>query len=226
MFRPGQLIYLVCKRILDILFGLIGTVMLIPVSAVIKAAYLLSGDEAGIFYTQKRVGQNGKYIRIYKYRTMVPDADKKLAELLQNEKYRAEWEANQKLTNDPRITKVGRLLRKSSVDELPQVLNLLRADMSLVGPRPLVEGELEAHGGLQLYQRIKPGITSWWACNGRSNIDYRERLELEYYYIKHFSMYLDILCIIRTVLAVLQKDAQNEYNPPFGKVSPAKGGFH
>ena len=87
-----------------------------------------------------------------------------------------------------------------------QVLNLLKADMSLVGPRPLAEGELEAHGGLQLYQRVKPGITGWWACNGRSNIQYRERLELEYYYIKHFSFYLDLLCVIRTVFAVLKKD--------------------
>ena len=205
-FRPSQLLYLVFKRLLDILFGLIGLVLLVPVSAAIKIAYLLSGDKESIFYTQKRVGQNSKIIRIYKFRTMVPDADRMLEKLLEDETYRAEWEANQKLTDDPRITKAGRFLRKTSVDELPQVLNLLKADMSLVGPRPLAEGELEAHGGLQLYQRVKPGITGWWACNGRSNIQYRERLELEYYYIKHFSMYLDALCVFRTVLAVLKKD--------------------
>ena len=205
-FRPGQLVYLGVKRMLDLLCGLLGLVLLLPVSAAVKLSYLHAGDRAGIFYTQKRVGQDGKPIRICKFRTMVPDAEKQLAQLLEDPAYRAEWEANQKLANDPRITRAGRLLRKTSVDELPQVLNLLRGDMSLVGPRPLVEGELESHGGLQLYQRVKPGITGWWACNGRSNIDYRERLELEYYYIKHFSMYLDILCVLRTVHAVLKKD--------------------
>lgn len=205
-FRPGQLLYLGVKQILDFVFGLCGLLLLIPVTAAVKAAYVLSGDNAKIFYTQKRIGQNGKIIKIYKFRTMVPNADQMLKELLQDEKYRAEWQANQKLSNDPRITKIGRLLRKSSVDELPQTLNLLKAEMSLVGPRPLIEGELEAHEGLYLYQRVKPGITGWWACNGRSNIEYRERLELEYYYIKHFSMYLDILCVFRTIFAVLKKD--------------------
>lgn len=205
-FRPSQLLYLIFKRLLDILFGLIGLIVLIPVTAIVKIAYLASGDKAKIFYTQKRIGQDGKTIRIYKFRTMVPNAEQMLKELLKDEKIRAEWEANQKIVNDPRITKLGRVLRKSSIDELPQTLNLLKSEMSLVGPRPLVEGELEAHGGLQLYQRVKPGITGWWACNGRSNIEYRERLELEYYYVKHFSMYLDMLCIFRTALAVIKKD--------------------
>lgn len=205
-FRPGQLLYLIFKRLFDFLFGLIGLVLLIPVTVIVKLAYLISGDKARIFYTQKRIGQNGKKIRILKYRTMVPDADKRLEELLKDDSLRREWEANQKLKNDPRITRVGRVLRKTSIDELPQVVNLMIGDMSLVGPRPLIEGELEDHEGLRLYQKVKPGITGWWACNGRSNIDYRERLELEYYYIKHFSVYLDILCIFRTVLAVLKKD--------------------
>ena len=101
---------------------------------------------------------------------------------------------------------MGKLLRKCSLDELPQCVNMLLGSMSLVGPRPLVDGELEAHGGLKLYQKVKPGITGWWGCNGRSNIEYRERLELEYYYIKNFSMYLEILCVFRTFFAVLKKD--------------------
>lgn len=205
-FRPSQIFYLFFKRLLDILFGLIGLVLLIPVALAVKLAYLISGDRASIFYTQKRVGRNGKIIRILKFRTMVKDADKKLEELLKDEKYRAEWEANQKLTDDPRITKPGKILRKLSVDELPQLVNILNGSMSLVGPRPLIEDELESHGGLKLYQKVKPGITGWWACNGRSNIEYRERLELEYYYIKHFSMYLDMLCVFRTILAVLKKE--------------------
>lgn len=205
-FRPGQLLYLAVKRILDFVFGLTGVILLIPITLIVKIAYLISGDTARIFYTQKRLGKNGKEIRILKYRTMVKNADKMLEELLKDEDNLKEWKANQKLKNDPRITKVGRVLRKTSLDELPQAVNLLKGDMSLVGPRPLVEGELEEHEGLKLYQRVKPGITGWWACNGRSNIEYRERLELEYYYIRNFSAYLDLLCVFRTVLAVLKKD--------------------
>ena len=205
-FSPSQSFYLIVKRLFDILCGLIGLVFLAVITLAVKAAYLLSGDTANIFYRQKRVGLNGKPIRIWKFRSMVPDADEVLEELLKDEKYRKEWEENQKFENDPRITKVGKVLRRTSIDELPQLLNVLVGDMSLVGPRPLVEGELSAHNGLKLYEKVKPGITGWWGCNGRSNIDYRERLELEYYYVKHCSLYLDILCIIRTVFAVLKKD--------------------
>ncbi len=205
-FRPGQMIYLGIKRIIDILFGLLGLILLIPLTIILKMIYLLTGDTSKIFYRQKRVGQNGKIIRIWKFRSMVPNADELLKEMLKEEKWRKQWEENQKFDNDPRITKVGRILRKTSIDELPQMLNVLIGDMSLVGPRPLVIGELEEHGGLKLYQKVKPGITGWWGCNGRSNIDYRERLELEYYYVKNCSLYLDLLCIFRTALAVIKKD--------------------
>lgn len=205
-FSPAQSFYLLIKRLFDILCGLIGVVVLVPITLIVKTAYLFSGDTAKIFYRQKRIGLNGKLIRIWKFRSMVPNAEEVLVELLKDEKYRKEWEENQKFEQDPRITKIGNILRKTSIDELPQLLNVLLGDMSLVGPRPLVEGELEFHDGLKLYQKVKPGITGWWGCNGRSNIDYRERLELEYYYVKHCSFYLDLLCIIRTVFAVLKKD--------------------
>ena len=205
-FTPGQMIYLGAKRLMDILFGILGLVLLVPLSAAVKIAYFATGDRAPIFYSQIRIGQDGRKIRIFKYRTMVPDAEEQLAKLLQEEKYRKEWEEYQKLSDDPRITKIGRILRKASLDEFPQIINVLLGDMSLVGPRPLVKGELESHGGLKLYQRVKPGITGWWGCNGRSNIDYRERLELEYYYVKHCSLYLDLLCILRTMLAVMKRD--------------------
>lgn len=205
-FTPGQIFYLAVKRLIDIIFGLIGLVLLIPITMIVKLSYLLTGDKANIFYRQKRVGENGKEIRIWKFRSMVPNADEVLQELLKDPKYKKEWDENQKFTNDPRITKAGRFLRKTSIDELPQFINVLKGDMSLVGPRPLVQGELEQHGGLKLYQRVKPGITGWWGCNGRSNIDYRERLELEYYYVRNCSFYLDLLCIVRTALAVIKKD--------------------
>ncbi len=205
-FSPSQNTYLMVKRLFDIICGLIGVIVLIPITIGVKIAYLASGDTAKIFYRQKRVGQNGKEIRIWKFRSMVPNAGEILQEMLKEEHYRKEWEENQKFENDPRITKVGSVLRKTSIDELPQLLNVLIGDMSLVGPRPLVEGELLFHNGLKLYEKVKPGITGWWGCNGRSNIDYNERLELEYYYVKNCSLYLDVLCIIRTVFAVLKKD--------------------
>lgn len=205
-FTPGQLIYLGLKRVFDIICGLIGLVVIVPLSLIVKISYLISGDTKSIFYTQKRIGLNGKIIRIFKFRSMVPNADEVLEEMLKDEKYRKEWEENQKFENDPRITKIGNFLRKTSLDEVPQLLNVLKGDMSLVGPRPLVEGELEAHDGLKLYNSVKPGITGWWGCNGRSNIDYRERLELEYHYVKHCSLYLDILCIFKTVFAVLKRE--------------------
>lgn len=205
-FTPGQILYFVIKRLIDIIIGTLGVLVLIPITAFIKIAYILNNDRGKIFYKQKRVGQNGKIIYIWKFRSMVSNADAVLKELLKEERYRKEWEENQKLTNDPRITKIGRILRKTSIDELPQMINVLKGDMSLVGPRPLIVGELEQHGGLKLYERVKPGITGWWGCNGRSNIAYRERLELEYYYVKNCSLYLDILCIARTALAIVKRD--------------------
>lgn len=204
-FTPNQMLYLGIKRFADILFGLAGIVLLIPVAAVVKLVYVCSGDKDTILYRQKRVGQNGKQIRIWKFRSMVPNAEDMLQELLKDSRLKKEWEENQKIENDPRITKVGHILRKTSIDELPQLINVFVGDMSLVGPRPLVKGELETHNGLKLYERVKPGITGWWGCNGRNDIDYRERLELEYYYVKNCSLYLDILCLARTVIAVLKK---------------------
>ena len=201
-------VYFFVKRIFDIFVGLIGLVFLLPVSLIVKIAYMINGDFESIIYKQARIGKNGKTIYIYKFRTMVPHADVMLFELLKkNKKLRKEWEANQKLDNDPRITKVGKVLRKTSIDEMPQFINLLKGEMSLVGPRPLVHGELDAHNGShQLYESVKPGITGWWACNGRSATNYTERLRLEYYYATNCSISLDIKCILLTVVAVIKRD--------------------
>lgn len=205
-FTQSQMLYLKIKRIFDFLFALLGVVFLLPVILFVKIAYLASGDKAKILYSQKRVGKGGKLFKMWKFRTMVPDADVRLKELLKQDEYRVQWEKNQKIVNDPRITKVGRFLRKTSIDELPQIVNVLKGEMSVVGPRPLIVNELSMHDGLRLYQKVKPGITGWWGCNGRSNIEYRERLELEYYYVKNISLYLDVLCIFRTVFAVFKRD--------------------
>ena len=167
-----KLAYLVIKRTFDIIIGLIGTILLLPLAFIIKLAYMFTGDYAPIIYKHKRIGYNGQPIYIYKFRSMVSNADEMLKELLKNDELRKEWEANQKLDNDPRITKVGKIIRHASIDETPQFINLLKGDMSLVGPRPLVEGELDAHkGNHEIYESVKPGITGWWACNGRSVLD-------------------------------------------------------
>ncbi len=200
-------VYLFIKRSFDIVCGLVGLVLLIPLAIIIKLCYMFSGDFHSIIYKQERIGKNGKPFNLYKFRTMVPNADEKLKELLKQEKYRKEWELNQKLSNDPRITKIGNLLRKSSLDELMQVVNVISGKMSMIGPRPLIRGELDAHNGNhKLYESIRPGVSGWWAAHGRSTTTYEERLELEYYYIKHMSLSLDIKCVIDTIKAVITKD--------------------
>lgn len=192
------------KRTFDLICGLIGCLLMLPIALVVKVSYMLTGDFKSIFYTQKRIGKNGKIIGIYKFRSMVHNADEVLKELLKDPKYKKEWDANQKLENDPRITKVGKILRKTSLDEIPQFINVVNNDMSLIGPRPLVEGELDAHKGKhEIYEKVKPGITGWWACNGRSATTYKKRLELEYYYVNNRSLLLDVKCIVKTITAVL-----------------------
>jgi len=159
-----------------------------------------------MFFIQKRIGKDGIPFKMYKFRTMIINADSVLEELLENPIYKEEWDINQKIEDDPRITKAGILLRKNSFDEIPQLINVLKGDMSLIGPRPLVSGELEGHDGLDIYRIIKPGLTGWWGSNGRSNVEYEKRLELEYFYIFNYSFKLDIVCIIGTIVSVLRKE--------------------
>ena len=201
-----QMIYMAVKRFMDIAFGLIGFVCLLPLMLVVKLSFLATGDKAPIFYTQTRVGLDGKPFQLIKFRSMVSNAGEILEELLKDPKYAKEWKENQKFEHDPRITKMGSFLRKTSLDEVPQFINVLKGDMSVIGPRPLVIGELEQHGGLQLYNCVKPGITGWWGCNGRSNTTYDERLELEYYYVKNCSLWLDALTVVKTAVVLIKRD--------------------
>ena len=197
-------IYQVIKDVFDILFSFFGIIVMLIVAIILKISYMLAGDFHSIFFTQKRIGRNGKEFKLYKFRTMVPDAETKLKELIKEEPYKSQWKKNQKLDNDPRITKIGNILRKTSLDELPQFINLYIGDMSIIGPRPLVKGELDAHdGNHEIYESVRPGITGWWACNGRSATTYEKRLELEYYYVKNRSIILDLKCIFYTVKAIL-----------------------
>ena len=204
--RIERVTYFSSKRIFDIFAALLGCIFLLPITLIVKICNLFSKDFDSVFYKQKRVGQNGKKIYIYKFRSMVSNADEILKELLKDPKYAKEWKENQKFGLDPRITKIGNILRRTSLDELPQLLNVLKGDMSLIGPRPLVEGELDNHNGNhKIYESVRPGITGWWGCNGRSATTYEERLNLEYYYCKNCSLILDIKCFFKTIEAVLFK---------------------
>lgn len=201
-----KIIYFGIKRLFDIFCSLLGLILILPLALIIKIAYLIAKDYNSIFYFQERIGKNGKIIHIYKFRTMVYNADEVLKELLKDPKYKKEWDENQKLDKDPRITKIGKFLRKTSLDEIPQFINVFLGDMSMIGPRPLIKGELDKHNGNhELYEKIRPGITGWWACNGRSATTYEERLKLEYYYINNLNIWLDVKCIFKTISVVIFK---------------------
>lgn len=203
----SRYLFLIVKRIFDLLCAIIGCILLIPIIVIIKICYILTGDFHSIFYSHERIGQYGTTFKLYKFRSMVPNADEVLKKMLEDPKYKKEWQKYQKIENDPRITKIGKILRKTSLDEAPQFINILKGDMSLIGPRPLIQGELDEHNGNhELYESIRPGLTSWWACNGRSAKGYDERLALEYYYIKNQSILLDIKCIIKTILIVIKRE--------------------
>lgn len=202
----SKILYKVIKRTFDIVVSLVGCIFLLPIIIIVKISYLISKDYNSIFYTQTRIGKNGKEFKLYKFRSMIPNADEVLKKILKNPIYKDEWERNQKLENDPRITKMGKILRKTSLDELPQMINVLKGDMSMIGPRPLVKGELDAHhGNHAIYESVRPGISGWWAVNGRSATTYEKRLELEYYYCENCSLILDIKCFFMTITTVLHK---------------------
>lgn len=203
-----KVLNLFIKRVMDIIGAIIGIILMIPITLGIGIANFFVGDKGPIFYTHERIGKNGKHFKMYKYRSMCIDADKKLEELLeQDEEARKEWEVNQKLQNDPRVTKVGNFLRKTSLDEVPQFINVLLGEMSLVGPRAVVDGEIERFGiQKDKILSVKPGITGRWAANGRSNIDYEERVAMEAAYVDDFSIFQDIKIIIKTIACVLKKE--------------------
>ena len=200
-----KLIYMIIKRLFDIIISIIGCILLIPITIIIKILFICTKDYKSIFYKQKRIGKNGKIFTIYKYRTMYYNADGDLDKLLKKDKYKKEWFNNHKLKEDPRVTKIGKVLRKTNIDEIPQVINILKGDMSLIGPRPLVENELKEHNGnKKIYESIKPGLTGWWACQKNKAKTYKDRLKLEYFYIDNMSILLDIKCIFKTIIFLIK----------------------
>lgn len=198
--------YRFVKRTFDILCSIIGVILLIPLTIIIKICYIFTGDFKSIFYTQDRVGKNGKIMHLIKYRSMVPNADEKLKELLKNPKMKKEYDKYKKFEEDPRITPVGKFLRRLSLDEFPQFINVLIGDMSLIGPRPYLPDEVKDIG--KYYDDIikcKPGITGLWQVNGRSDTTFDKRVLLEKEYADKNGILLDTKIFFKTFKAVFQK---------------------
>ena len=201
--------YAITKRMFDIIAGLFGCMATVPLLALVKVVYLINGDTAPVLFTQKRIGKNGKEFNFYKIRTMYVDADQRLEEMLKSdEEIAAEYAKNKKLKNDPRITKAGKYFRKSSLDEFPQFLNVLKGDMSLVGNRPYMPREKSdiRQDQFNLIIKTKPGITGFWQVSGRSNIDFSDRVRMEALYSEYANLKMDTQIFLKTFLSVLRKD--------------------
>ena len=193
------------KRFIDLLLLLISSPVVLPVVLIVSLIVKISSP-GPVFYGHKRTGKNGKEFKCWKFRSMVIDADKQLEKILaENPEMRAEWEKDRKFTNDPRVTKIGKILRKTSIDEIPQFFNILTGEMSFIGPRPVTEPELKKYGNkAQIILSVQPGLSGMWQISGRSDTGYEERVTLDSYYIQNWSVWLDIWIIIKTVYVVLR----------------------
>lgn len=198
---------LVVVKIFDILGGLVGCMFILPIMFAVIINNLRDKDFGPIFYAQHRIGKNGKLFKMYKFRTMINDADKKLEELLENdERARIEYKKYKKLKNDPRITKFGKFLRKTSLDEFPQFINVLKGEMTLVGPRPYLPREKEDMG--EYYNYIiqhKPGITGYWQISGRNDITFEDRMDIDFKYHYKKSLKNDVKILLITLLITARK---------------------
>ena len=196
--------YRVIKRIMNLLCSFVGVIVLSPFFLIISLLIKVT-SKGPVFFVHERVGLNGRKFKLIKFRTMVNNAEEMIASFSPEQK--KEWEENYKLKDDPRITKIGKFLRRTSLDELPQLINILKGDMSIVGPRPVVDEELNWYGDKKdKLLSVKPGLTGWWAVNGRSNVPYPERCDLELYYVDHISFALDAKIILKTLGAIIKKD--------------------
>ena len=208
--KTNRIVFLdkICKRIIDLIAGIVGTLLVVPLSIYVKYRFIKCGDHDSIFFKQRRIGKDGRTIVIYKFRTMVNGAEDLLKEILEkdpNAKY--EYETTKKLKDDPRVTDAGKFLRKTSLDEFPQFINVLKGEMSLVGPRPYLPGEIKDMG--RYYRSIvmvKPGITGMWQVSGRSDLIFKERCILDEYYVNNWSLWLDITILIKTFKALLYRE--------------------
>lgn len=194
------------KTIFDYVLTLVGTICISPILLII-AVWIYYDSPGPVIFKHTRIGKDGKPFPCYKFRSMCVDSKEKLAELLANDPAaREEWERDFKLKNDPRITKSGAFLRKTSLDELPQIFNVLKGEMSLVGPRPVIQEELERYGEfVGDYLMVKPGITGMWQVSGRSDIEYAERVQLDTWYVRNWSVWIDVVLLFKTFAVVLMR---------------------
>ena len=201
-------IYGFAKRTVDIIGAIGGIVLLAPITLGIFIAKILYKDKGSIIYTQNRIGKNGKIFKMYKFRSMIEGADEILDEYLaKNDEAREEYRINKKLKDDPRITKIGKFIRKTSIDEFPQFINVLKGEMSLVGPRPYLEREKEDIGRYYHYvTAVKPGITGLWQVSGRNGVSFKERLKLDKEYYEKRKIGMDIIILMKTFFKVFNKE--------------------
>ena len=200
--KKANPIYLFFKRIIDIVASFLGLVVLswlfLIIGIIIKCT-----SKGPVFYGHKRVGKNGKIIKIWKFRSMVIDSSN--FEKYFTPEQMEEYKQNFKVKDDPRITKIGKFLRKTSLDELPQLINILVGQLSIVGPRPVLEEETQLYGeNRDLLLSIRPGLTGYWQANGRSNTTYEERIKMELYYVKYRSAWMDIVILFKTIIGVFK----------------------
>lgn len=196
--------YQITKRTADVLISLIGLIFLSPLFIIISIAVKLD-SKGPAFFVHKRIGKDGKIINVYKFRTMVDNAEGLIREFTPEQLKK--FNENFKLEDDPRITKIGKFLRKTSLDELPQLLNILKGDLSIIGPRPIVSNELERYGeNKEKFLSVTPGLTGYWAANGRSCTTYEERMQMELYYVDNISLKTDIEIFFKTIILVLKRE--------------------
>ncbi|ENY6022981.1 exopolysaccharide biosynthesis polyprenyl glycosylphosphotransferase, partial [Klebsiella pneumoniae] len=210
IFRVQQNLAKWSSRLLKRFFDIVGSVSIIFILSplLLYICKKVKQDGGPAIYGHERIGKGGKPFKCLKFRSMVIDSKQVLDNLLkEDEEAKKEWEATFKLKNDPRITKIGKFLRRTSLDELPQLFNVLKGDMSLVGPRPIITAELERYNEeVDYYLLSKPGMTGLWQVSGRSDVDYETRVYLDAWYVKNWSMWNDVAILFKTIGVVLKRD--------------------
>ena len=202
--KASKINYMSVKRVFDLVISTIGLIILSPIFLIL--AIIVKLDSKGpVFFAHTRYGKNGKKFKMYKFRTMYENAQDMINDFTPEQM--KEWKENFKLQDDPRITKVGKFLRKTSLDELPQIVNIIKGDLSIMGPRPVIEEELEKYGeNKEKFLSVTPGLTGYWQANGRSSTTYEQRMEMELYYIDHISPKLDFKIFFKTIESVIKKE--------------------
>ena len=194
----------IVKRTIDVTLSSIAMVLLMPLFAIIAIAIKLE-SKGPVLFKHTRIGKDGKIIKIYKFRSMVDNAEDLIKKFTPEQM--EEYKKNYKLSNDPRVTKVGKFLRKTSLDELPQLINIIKGDLSIIGPRPVVAEELKKYGeNASKFLSVTPGLTGYWAANGRSCTSYEQRMQMEMYYIDNLSFKMDAKVFFKTIEAVLKRE--------------------